>query len=109
MRIRMTVTVLDVLSVLSEAPPGEREWGKSICDKTGYGTGTVYPALERLLKAGLVTATWEEPPPADRPRRRYYELSASGYNALRDEVRARRQRRAGWLAPHATGSNDDAV
>lgn len=96
-RIRMTATVLDVLSLLAEAPPGEPEWGLSICQKTGYGTGTIYPAVERLLKVGMITAIWEEPAPADRPRRRYFEISSDGRNALQRELDSRSERRIGWM------------
>jgi len=47
-------------------------WGLSICHRTGLGSAHTYPALDRLMKAGLVTAEWEDPPPADRPRRHLY-------------------------------------
>lgn len=103
-RVRMTATVLDVLSLLAAATPDEPEWGLSICRKTGYGTGTIYPALERLLKAGMITAAWEEPKPDDRPPRRYFEISASGRNALQNERDGRRQRHIGWMTPHAGGT-----
>jgi PadR family transcriptional regulator len=49
-------------------------------------TGTVYPALHRLERAGLVRGVW-----ADEPgrRRRVYELTAAGTVALAE-------RRSGW-------------
>ena len=37
--------------------------------------GTVYPALHRLEKAGLVTSRWEQAAPR---RRRVYELTRDG-------------------------------
>ncbi len=43
--------------------------------------GTLYKALGRLEEMGLVTSAWEEDPPAGRPRRRLYELTASGQQA----------------------------
>jgi PadR family transcriptional regulator PadR len=45
-------------------------------------TGTVYPALHRLERAGLVTSAWS----TDRPRpRRTYQLTAAGRRALGTE------------------------
>ncbi|WP_313539246.1 MULTISPECIES: helix-turn-helix transcriptional regulator [Leifsonia] len=49
-------------------------------------TGTVYPALHRLERAGLVGSKWHV---IGGRRRREYELTASGRRALRDE-------RVGW-------------
>lgn len=40
--------------------------------------GTVYPALHRLERAGLVTSRWEQAAPR---RRRVYELTADGRTA----------------------------
>lgn len=95
-RLRMTATALDVLSLLAAAGPDGPEWGLSICKKTGYGTGTVYPVLERLLDGGLISAFWEEPQPADRPRRRYFEVTQCGLAALRAEWDERRRRKLVW-------------
>jgi DNA-binding MarR family transcriptional regulator len=101
----MTATVSDVLSLLAAATPDCPEWGLSVCKKTGYGTGTVYPALERLLEAGLITSFWEEPQPADRPRRRYFEVTDAGLAALWREWREwdeRRRRIPAWT-PASSG------
>ena len=39
------------------------------------GTGTLYRALDRLQKMGILQNRWEELPPGEnRPRRRYYRL-----------------------------------
>ena len=99
----MTATVLDVLSLLAAAAPDRPEWGLSICKKAGYGTGTVYPVLERLLDAGLITAFWEDPQPADRPRRRYFTMTDAGLAAFRHEWEQRRRRNLLW-APVPSGS-----
>jgi PadR family transcriptional regulator PadR len=45
-------------------------------------TGTVYPALHRLERAGLVRANWSE---AGGRRRRVYELTPDGRQALDSE------------------------
>jgi PadR family transcriptional regulator, regulatory protein PadR len=45
-------------------------------------TGTVYPALRRLERAGLIQGTWDE---ATGRRRRVYQLTAAGQRALEAE------------------------
>jgi PadR family transcriptional regulator PadR len=45
-------------------------------------TGTVYPALRRLERAGLVKGTWAE---AGGRQRRVYRLTAAGRKALKSE------------------------
>ena len=45
-------------------------------------TGTVYPALHRLERAGLVQANWSE---AGGRRRRVYQLTPAGRRALDTE------------------------
>ena len=42
--------------------------------------GTVYPALRRLERQGLISGRWTEVP--DGPRRRYYALTREGERAL---------------------------
>ena len=45
-------------------------------------TGTIYPALHRLERAGLVEAAWS---PAEGRRRRVYQLTPAGVRALAAE------------------------
>ncbi|MGH7483192.1 MAG: PadR family transcriptional regulator [Longimicrobiales bacterium] len=46
--------------------------------------GSLYPALQRLEKQGLVTSTWAT---TDNNRRaRYYRLTAAGRRALGEEL-----------------------
>jgi PadR family transcriptional regulator PadR len=45
-------------------------------------TGTVYPALHRLERAGLVQASWSA---AGGRRRRIYQLTLAGHRALDTE------------------------
>jgi PadR family transcriptional regulator, regulatory protein PadR len=45
------------------------------------GHGTLYKALARLEEMGLLISHWEQNPPHGRPRRRQYELTASGTKA----------------------------
>ena len=46
--------------------------------------GSLYPALERLLKKGWVTAKWGESPTGRKAR--YYTLTGSGRRQLGQEV-----------------------
>ncbi len=70
---------------------------------TAYGT--LYRALSRLEKMGLLESRWEDPTIAtreNRPRRRLYTLTAAGDEALEDARRASAhssRRRPRRLAP----------
>lgn len=52
--------------------------GFTICQAAQCGSGTVYPFLAHLERAGWVTSEWESPEPVGRPRRRFYRLTAEG-------------------------------
>lgn len=78
---RLGITSLRILGAIREGVA----YGLDIVQQTGMPSGTVYPTLGRLKKRGLVSARWEEQRIADqasRPRRRYYELTAEGREAL---------------------------
>jgi PadR family transcriptional regulator, regulatory protein PadR len=45
-------------------------------------TGTVYPALHRLERAGLITSDWQT---VNGRRRRAYQLTPSGHAALGEQ------------------------
>ena len=94
--IRVSMVVLDILDAIGSAPPGDPAWGLRLCEQTGYGGGTVYPALDKLLRAGWIADEWEEPQPADRPRRRYYRITDDGRQAYREALAAREARRLTW-------------
>jgi PadR family transcriptional regulator, regulatory protein PadR len=100
----MTAVIWAILDVLINSPSDDPAWGLRICEWTGYGTGTIYPALDRMLKAGYITDHWEDPPPDDRPRRRYYELTFNGREWMAAAVQARSERRARWTARPAPGT-----
>ena len=58
--------------------------------------GSLYPALQRLEKAGLVTSDWDT---TDNNRRaRYYRLTATGHRALGSELENWRRFAAGLEA-----------
>ena len=76
------------LSVL-EAIASGTGYGFDIMDQTGLASGSVYPALSKLEKAGLVRSRWENAETAHRekrPPRRYYEITAEGRRALAEAL-----------------------
>ena len=63
--------------------------------------GSLYPALQRLEKDGLVTSDWDT---TDNNRRaRYYRLTATGRRALGEELENWRRFAAGLEAVLRTG------
>ena len=97
--IRVTLVIMDVLNVIMSASPDDPAWGLRICEMTGHGPGTTYPALDRLMKAGWIEDLWEDPAPADRPRRRLYTITSVGRAGYASTLRAREERSAKWLRP----------
>jgi len=62
-----------------------RWYGFEIMDATGLPSGTVYPALRRMEKTGMVRSAWEAEHLAredSRPPRKYYRLTRPGESAL---------------------------
>jgi PadR family transcriptional regulator PadR len=60
-------------------------YGFSIMEMTGLPSGTVYPAMRRLERDGLIRSQWERQSIADaeqRPARKYYRLTATGRSTL---------------------------
>jgi len=82
--VRLSGPTLKVLKLLVENPRNAHS-GAEIARTTGLGSGTLYPLLARLEKAGWCKSEWEavDPRQAGRPRRRFYELTGLG------QVRAR--------------------
>src|SRR5690242_5436156 len=46
--------------------------------------GSLYPALDRLLKRGLVTARWDDTPTGRKAR--YYTITAAGRKRLKERA-----------------------
>jgi PadR family transcriptional regulator PadR len=60
-------------------------YGFSIMEMTGLPSGTVYPAMRRLERDGLIRSQWERQAIAEaeqRPARKYYKLTAAGKSTL---------------------------
>ena len=76
-------------AVVLQAIAHDFKYGFGIMDATGLPSGTVYPALRRLERTGLLVARWEDEAEAHRdrrPARRYYELSPAGGEVLEGAV-----------------------
>lgn len=74
-------TAAMILQTISEG----YAYGFSVMEVTGFPSGTVYPALRRLERDGLIRSKWESPTAAEkaqRPPRKYYEITRSGRAVL---------------------------
>jgi DNA-binding PadR family transcriptional regulator len=83
--VRLTHSTTLVLAALAR---GVRH-GFDVLDETGLESGTVYPILRRLERAGLLRSRWEAVQHAraeGRPPRRYYELTGVGAEVLREAL-----------------------
>ena len=81
---RMTTQTLAVLSTM--LADEEADWyGLDLSKRSGLKPGTIYPILDRLLKAGWLDRRWEDIDPVTegRPRRRLYRLTAVGAPSAR--------------------------
>jgi PadR family transcriptional regulator len=78
---RMTTHTLSILAeILDDPDPTRPRYGLELGQAAGLKSGTLYPALARLERAGWLKSYWEEVDPreAGRPRRRMYELTGTG-------------------------------
>jgi predicted transcriptional regulator len=60
-------------------------YGFSLMETTGLPSGTVYPAMRRMERDGLIQSQWEQQAIAEgehRPQRKYYKLTRSGKATL---------------------------
>jgi PadR family transcriptional regulator, regulatory protein PadR len=60
-------------------------YGFSVMEVTGLPSGTVYPAVRRLERDGLIRSHWEQDAVAtaeQRPPRKYYKLTKAGKTTL---------------------------
>jgi PadR family transcriptional regulator len=83
----MTTTTLKVLARMLEEPSGEW-YGFDLIDQTKIKSGTLYPILIRLEKAGWLESRLENVDPrlTGRPARRLYSLSGEGERLARSEL-----------------------
>ncbi len=87
----MTVRLTHATSLILRALASGLRHGFEVMEVSGLPSGTVYPALRRLERAGYLTSVWEDEARAHgegRPRRRIYRLTATG-DALADRAAER--------------------
>jgi PadR family transcriptional regulator PadR len=87
MDVRITQPALKVLRFLFEDLQRGRS-GAEISKATGVGSGTLYPLVVRLEKAGWLDGKWEDIDPklVGRPRRRFYTLTGLGQQHARSAL-----------------------
>lgn len=63
-------------------------WGRQLSDELSLKSGTIYPLLARLEKAGWLESRWEEINPSEegRPRRRLYRLTGQGQRVANEAL-----------------------
>jgi PadR family transcriptional regulator PadR len=85
---RLTMPVLKVLMAVAECDGGEIS-GAQISLSSKLRSGTLYPILMRLERAGWLDSKWEagEPEQLGRPRRRFYRFTALGAKEARSSFR----------------------
>lgn len=94
--VRITGPTARVLAALLADPTADR-YGLQLMEVAGLASGSLYPILTRLRRAGWVEARWEQIDPAQaaRPARRYYRLTPEGAARADAALQARRRRVAG--------------
>jgi len=79
--MRMT----QITALVLRAVAGGYRYGFDVMEACDLPSGTVYPALRRLEKAGFLKSRWEDEDEArahGRPRRRTYQLTDEGRRIL---------------------------
>lgn len=74
--------------------PQEWRYGYDLSQETGLKSGTLYPILMRLERAGLLAARWQAPTREGAPPRHLYRLTAAGAKTAREKLGAAEARRA---------------
>jgi DNA-binding PadR family transcriptional regulator len=72
-------------AILLQALEAGYVYGFSLMETTGLPSGTVYPALRRLERDGLIRSYWESRAVAEagqRPARKYYRITRAGQATL---------------------------
>lgn len=98
-----------ILAAALESGPGEEFYGYAIARRIQAGEGsrlltahgTLYKALDRMLRAGLLSERWEDAEAAareERPRRRLYRVTGVGEAALHEEARRQALQHAAGLS-----------
>lgn len=84
---RPSPQTMSVLAALAREPQTWR-YGYELGKDVGLEAGTLYPILMRLTDRGLLEASWETGPPAGRPPRHLYRITAAGVRAADEALRS---------------------
>jgi DNA-binding PadR family transcriptional regulator len=74
---RPSAQTLAVLRAFAAEPAAWR-YGYELGQEVGLKAGSLYPILMRLSDRELLESSWESDPPAGRPPRHLYRLTAAG-------------------------------
>lgn len=98
MSIRITTTVAKTLAAFLTDPDVPR-YGMSLMEQTGLASGTLYPVLRRLQRAGWLDVSNEDidPKVEGRPARKNYLLSETGRRESREALTELREAVEGAL------------
>ena len=99
-----SVRMTQITALVLQAVASGHRYGFDVMEACGLPSGTIYPALRRLEKAGLLRSGWEDADAAHalgRPRRRTYALTPEGREIMpeADAKLAEVRRRLGVFAP----------
>jgi PadR family transcriptional regulator PadR len=85
---RLSSQTIRVLATLMASPSAELS-GAEIAKHAKLASGTLYPILLRLEKAGWLKSHWEAGDPIllGRPRRRFYKITGVGLKKVEQVVR----------------------
>ena len=82
--MRKGSTTILILSLLAERPMYGYQVAKDLATRSGgifeFKEGTLYPALHRMEKDGLLTSFWEVV--EEGPSRKYYAITDQGRDVL---------------------------
>ena len=89
--IKLTPVEIEILLALADEARHGYGIKLAVEERTGgrikLGSGTLYVALQRLEKAGLVKGAARKPGPGtEKLRKRYFKLTADGRKALKHEL-----------------------
>lgn len=86
-KVRITPQVLRALNAIMSSEERELS-GAAIGKEANLPSGTLYPILLRLERAGWLKSRWEKGDPSElgRPRRRFYQVTAKGAAHAREEA-----------------------
>ena len=99
---RPSAQTLAVLRAFAAEPSAWR-YGYELGQEVGLKAGALYPSLMRLSDRELLESSWESAPPAGRPPRHLYRLTAAGAR-LAAEMTAAAGAGARGLRPELRGA-----